>query len=333
MRLRTAILLSVHFALSHALNVLAVAVAQSDTPSDAVAASDRFSIEEQVDRLVILRAGKPAAEFVFRDEKILRPYFANVKASADLQVTRNHPPVTDRDAIDHAENHPGVWLAFGDVSGHDFWRNKGRIKHMQFSRRPAASGDVIKFTTESKLMTADDRNVCDLTSRITLAAPRPDGWLLAWDATFRSNEGDFTFGDQEEMGFGARVATAFTESSGGSIVNSHGLKTAAATWGQPAAWCDYSGVMGDHPGGITLMAAPSNFRESWWHNRNYGVFVANPFGRAAMKQGEKSRITVKRGEPFRITFGAYIHHGSQYAPAVAYADFVERIPKVFTDVD
>ena len=27
------------------------------------------------------------------------------------------------------------------------------------------------------------------------------------------------------------------------------------------------------------MPAPSNFRTSWWHNRDYGVFVANPFGR------------------------------------------------------
>jgi hypothetical protein len=58
--------------------------------------------------------------------------------------------------------------------------------------------------------------------------------------------------------------------------------------------------------GITLMPAPTNFRESWWHNRDYGVFVANPFGRAAMKQGAASRIDVKKGEVFRIGFSVIL---------------------------
>jgi hypothetical protein len=46
---------------------------------------------------------------------------------------------------------------------------------------------------------------------------------------------------------------------------------------------------------VTLLAAPANFRGSWWHNRDYGVFVANPFGREAMKQGDRSEVRVARG--------------------------------------
>ena len=56
-----------------------------------------------------------------------------------------------------------------------------------------------------------------------------------------------------------------------------------------------------------LMANSTNFRESWWHNRDYGVFVANPFGRQAMKQGARSEITVAQGETLRIRFGAFVH--------------------------
>ena len=56
--------------------------------------------------------------------------------------------------------------------------------------------------------------------------------------------------------------------------------------------------MDGKPIGITLLTDPKSFRPSWWHNRDYGVFVANPFGRAAMKQGDKSAVTVKRGEGF-----------------------------------
>ena len=47
----------------------------------------------------------------------------------------------------------------------------------------------------------------------------------------------------------------------------------------------------------------------WWHNRDCGVFVANPFGREAMKKGPKSALTVKRGEALRVGFGAVIHTG------------------------
>ncbi len=289
----------------------------------AAVTNGRFEVEEKPDRLVISHSGQPVAEFVFRDEKILRPYFANIRAPGGAPLTRNHPPIAGLDAVDHDTMHPGLWLGFGDISGSDFWRNKGRIEHVRFSAVPAVVDDRLTFTSEARLFTPDDKLLCLLTNRIMLT-PRPTGWLLVWDATFRSDDGEFTFGDEEEMGFGARVATPLTEKNGGLIVNSHGQKTAATTWGQLATWCDYSRVTGDQRGGITLMAAPSNFRQSWWHNRDYGVFVANPFGRAAMKQGERSSITVKRGESFRITFGALLHDATEQNPAAAYTDFVKQ---------
>ena len=112
-------------------------------------------------------------------------------------------------------------------------------------------------------------------------------------------------------GFGARVATPFVENSGGVLRSSTGKKTARETWGQPAMWCDYSGT-GVNSGGIMLMASPDNFRESWWHNRDYGVFVANPFGREAMKQGPRSDIKVAQDETLRISFGAFIHDHREF---------------------
>lgn len=289
----------------------------------------KFEVAQKPDRLVISCVGRSSApshvaEYVFADKKILRPYFANVHAPGGQRVTRNHPPVEGRDAVDHAENHPGLWLAFGDISGHDFWRNQGRIEHVRFTEKPATSDDELTFATQSKLVTREGKELCQLASRFLLA-DRKDSWLLVWDATFHSDEGDFTFGDQEEMGFGVRVATALTEKAGGAIVSSTGQKSAAATWGKAARWCDYSGQIDGRPAGVTLLAAPANFRESWWHNRDYGLMVANPFGRAALKQGERSTVTVKRGEDFRLVFGAVFHDGDEYDPAEAYGEFVKRI--------
>jgi putative membrane-bound dehydrogenase-like protein len=280
-----------------------------------------LEVVQNEDKLVITYGGRPACEFVFRDEKILRPYFANVHLPAGPKVTRNHPPVPELDATDHDTMHPGIWLAFGDISGVDFWRNKGRIEHIRFSRPPAFQAGRLTFETESRLTAPDGRTLGSLTNRMTLTA-RTDFMLLVWDATFHSETSDLVFGDQEEMGFGARVATGITEKSGGLITSSSGAKSARETWGQSADWCDYSGTVDRRKLGITLMAHPANFRKSWWHNRDYGVFVANPFGRAAMKQGEKSAVTVKRGETLRMRFGAAIHTGPDFNPAESHREFL-----------
>jgi len=127
------------------------------------------------------------------------------------------------------------------------------------------------------------------------------------------------------MGFGARVASECTEKNGGSLVSSSGAKTAKATWGKTAAWCDYSGTKDGQRIGITLMPGPKNFRESWWHNRDYGVFVANPFGREAMKQGAKSAVSVAKDESLRLVFGAMLHDGRKYDPAAEYQHFQETV--------
>src|SRR5688500_3077811 len=65
------------------------------------------------------------ATYVPGDEVTHRPYFANLKTRVGgVPVTRNHPP-SGNDPTDHATMHPGVWMAFADLGGRDFWRNKG----------------------------------------------------------------------------------------------------------------------------------------------------------------------------------------------------------------
>lgn len=278
-----------------------------------------FSFEEQADRLRISLSGKPIVDFIFRDEKIRRPYFANARLTDERQVTRHHPPVKNIDALDHDTMHPGIWLGMGDISGHDFWRNKAAMEHLRFVKAPTVVDGRLRFASECRLKTSQGEPLCGLTNDFTLTA-RPNGWLLAWSAEFRADERPIVFGDQEEMGFGARVATPYTEKNGGLIRSSSGKKTAKETWGQPAKWCDYSGP-GSQSGGITLMASDQNFRTSWWHNRDYGVFVANPFGREAMKQGARSAITVPQGETLKIRFGALIHDHREFDREAEFAVF------------
>jgi putative membrane-bound dehydrogenase-like protein len=293
-------------------------------PKPVIAANSKFALDLKADRLTMKYAERPLAEYVFSDPTILRPYFANLHGPTGTKITRNHPPVSGKDATDHATMHPGIWFGFGDISGVDFWRNRGRIQHVRFLTPPTATEDRITFATESQLLTPDGKPMGTMVNRFVLSR-RPAGWRIVWDATFTATESELIFGDQEEMGFGARIASECTETKGGTLLNSHGVKSAKATWGKPAAWCDYSGTKDGRRIGITLMPAPTNFRESWWHNRDYGVFVANAFGRAAMKQGAKSAVTVKKGDSLRLVFGAMLHDANDFDPATEYRHFVKTI--------
>ncbi|MBL9159186.1 MAG: PmoA family protein [Verrucomicrobiales bacterium] len=270
------------------------------------APGDELKIEPREDRLVIIDGTAPVAEYVFKDEKILRPYLANVHAPGGTPVTRTHPPIPDQDATDHADMHPGIWFGFGDVSGHDFWRNKGRIVHERFVLEPAAAGDRVSVTSVASMQTESGEKIAKVLSAL-LVSRLPEGWRLDWRLRFTPQVDGFAFGDQEEMGFGVRLATPLTEKNGGLITNSGHLASAAATWGQPAEWCDYSKVIDDRRVGVLLVPDPANPHRSWWHNRDYGLMVANPFGRQAMKQGGASRIEVKKGESYSFNHSVYLY--------------------------
>lgn len=295
--------------------------AVSTLTAEATLSGRPFGFEERDGSLAIAWDGQSVADYVYRDERIWRPYFANLRTLNGVQVTRRHPPVEGRDATDHNAMHPDVWLGFGDLNGQDFWRNRARLEHIRFTEPPRAESGRLTFATESRLRATDGAALGSLTNRYLLVA-WADAWLLVWDTTFSPEDRDLTFGDQEEMGFGARVTTSMTETSGGVVTSSVGLKTARNTWGQPAAWCDYSGTAEGQSVGLTLMADPANFRPSWWHNRDYGLMVANPFGREAMKQGARSAVTVKRGESLRLRFAVAIRQGEAHTPAQCYLEFL-----------
>jgi hypothetical protein len=273
-----------------------------------------------------MHGGEPVAHYIWKDEHVLRPFFAHVCAPGGIQVTRNFPPVPGTDPTDHETMHPGLWLAFGDISSHDFWRNKAIVKHDRFLQAPKVNQGKMTFATENSFLTTQGQLVCKQTSRFSLAR-RPAGYLLIWEASFSSPEADFAFGDQEEMGLGVRVTTKISEKNGGTIRSSEGGTSAKATWGKAAKWCDYSGTVNQRNVGIAIFSAPENFRPSWWHNRDYGLFVANPFGRKALTQGEVSRVIVKTGETFRVRFGVLLHSSLTNQPmdmVAAFEDFAAQ---------
>lgn len=275
---------------------------------------NRFAFEHAPPRLKIVLDGRPIATYVYRDEQISRPYFCDLYTRQGTRVTRNHPPIAGQDLTDHETFHPGLWLAFGDLGGSDFWRLKARVEHAGFVEEPAQAGSTATFAVKNRYVAQDGmQQVCEEICRYRLTALER-GYLLETASEFQNPQGDFAFGDQEEMGLGVRLATGLIVKNGGQITNSQGDRDEAGAWGKAARWCDYSGVLDGRRVGVLMIPSPRNVRESWFHVRDYGLMVGNPFGREALTRGEASRVEVRAGAPFRLAYGVLIYEQADAAP-------------------
>lgn len=264
-----------------------------------------FSVVVKDDRLTLTLRENPLADYIFSDPEIRRPHFANVHAPNGDKVTRNHPPIEGKDAMDHSSMHPGLWLAFGDLNEHDFWRNKATVKHARFIDPPAVKGDSLSFSVENHWIGADGSLVCRETARYSFSQVELKdglrGTTLLWDTSFLSDEHDLRFGHQEEMGLGIRVATGLTVKTGdGMILNSKGHRNEKQVWGHTAEWWAYGGNISDEFVGILVVPDGKVTPTSWGHARDYGALVINPTRRP---RANGTFIGVKSGVPLRLRYG------------------------------
>ena len=276
----------------------------STTNAAAPTTTSAFAAELRDDRMVITDDGRPVASYVFKDAETFRPHLQNLHAPSGTQISRTHPPAAG-EPNDHATMHPGAWFAFGSVNGEDFWRNKARIEHERFVEAPAVKNGILSFATANRLISTAGQPIASQILRVSIAR-RADAYLFTCETTLKSDDHDLVFGEQEEMGFGVRLATSLTEKKGGKVVNSAKLTGAKKTWGQVAEWCSYTHTIDGRVLGAAIFASPKNPQRSWWHTRDYGLMVANPFGQRVLPAGSDGNLTVKRGETLTLHFGLLI---------------------------
>lgn len=279
------------------------------------ARADDKAIELQsTDSTVVMRVNAvETLRYVYRDPEVSRPYFAPVRTTSGLQVSRNHPPQEGQDKTDHLGLHTGIWLSFGDISGNDYWRLKARTEHVRFIAPPTVKNRIGSWSILNRYLSKDGQStVCEETARYSVELV-PHGYLLRMTSKFQTEKNEAVFGDQEEMGLGIRVNTLISveKDLGGRLLDSEGRRNGAGIWGKTSDWCDYSGPLDGKWAGTSLFSSPTNFRPSWNHARDYGFLAVNPFGRAAFTKGEPSRIVVRPGEPLTLDFGVYVHESAK----------------------
>jgi len=284
-----------------------------------------FRVASGEDSLEFKLGEQSIANYYFRHDKVARPFFAHVRTPSGIQVTRNFPPIEETDPTDHPAMHPGIWLAFANINGVNFWHNNdGKVLYDGFETRPQ-SGAEVRFTTRERYVDAKGKDVCRSVTRHELTAV-PSGWMLSIDTALHSGD-DLVFTVKEEMGLGMRVATPISVKAGnGSILNASGGKDEQGTWGKHDRWWDYYGAVDDRQVGMMLMSGPDN-PPIWSHSRDYGLLVANPFP-VDRPQNRDKQTVVKPGEAFRLRFAILVHETTARASIdreAIYERFLHRL--------
>ncbi len=289
------------------------------------AKSSGFHFETQKDQVALWLDGKKIGTYLLKHPQLTRRAWINMKTHTGRQVTRNYPPQAG-DGADHPLMHPGIWMGFGHLDSQDYWRLQAKVVHDGFLQAPKAGSDHATFTVCNRYQTADGKDeVCQEICRMEFRR-HADGILLLWDSTFRNEQRDFYFGDQEESGLAVRMASPLRVKGGnGTIINHRGEKNGAGIWGKESKWFDYAGQINGRHVGLLVATHPDNPRPSWLHARDYGVVVTNPFPKQPKeRRAPYVKTWVKRGEPFRLRYAVLIHDTAQpINPALAYQSMLQ----------
>lgn len=275
-------------------------------------AETRLTFRPSPGQVEILAGEEPLATYVYRDAEITRPYFAHLHAPGGRRASRNHPPREGQDDTDHgtAGNyfHPGMWLAFSNVNGNDYWRLKARVDHLGFEQSPSATGPEGSFTVRNAYRDerSPDTTVFEEVCRYHFSI-LPTGYLLVTDSLFLPQGEALRFGDEEEMGLGFRVHTPIAVKHGGSMQDSADRRNEAEIWGHEAAWCEYQGEVNGRTVGIMLIADPENGRTARLHARDYGLMTLNPFGRRVFGAPRDGTLTVAGDDTLRLRFAVLLY--------------------------
>jgi hypothetical protein len=259
--------------------------------------------------LAIDAGGARFTNYVAASEHIRRPYFAPLRTPSGFEVTRPHPPIEGVDPTDHADMHPGLWLAFGNLGGADFWRNRDccRVEHVRYDGEPRGGAGVGSLVTVDRYVT-EGRPLLEGRTLYEIHR-REGGTLLAIDTEFVALADTVGFGDEEEMGFGVRLATRLLPERGGRIFDDQGREGERAIRGQIADWCGASALIDGRARSVALFAHPENPLRSRVHARDYGLIVLNPFGARAFGAAEESRFSMAKGDRLRLRFAAFVYEG------------------------
>ena len=308
-----------------------------------IATAQDLSVTEAKGVLEFRDGDKLITKFDFQQWS--RPIFYPLLSPTGRPLTRNWPMV--KDVKGEATDHPhqkSAWFAHGDIiaegievkhplkniKGFDFWDENpgaGKVVCTKVEIKSRAK-DHLVVVTKNDWVDMDGKKILEETR--TFHVYKVHGaWLIVVDSDLFASVATLVFQDTKEGAFGVRVNESI-KGKAGTITNAEGKLGEKECWGQPSAWCDYSGTIDGKTAGIAILCDPTNPYPSCMHVRAYGLMAANPFGRdksgfPAMK-GRDDLVRLAKDAHLHFRYGILLHDGDAAAGQVAeaYRDFVDR---------
>jgi hypothetical protein len=234
------------------------------------------------------------------------PVLFPVRVPGVGSIVRGHPMKTGPgDSTDHP-HHRALWLAHGDVDGHDFWHDPDARVHLvseEVLPGPETS-TRIRWKAEWRV---GDEVILNEDRTMTFSATDRSG-RIEFDIRLAPPSGIVTFGDTKEGFFAIRLAPSLKVDGGalarGRLENAEGVSDRAA-WGRRSRSILMEGPLNGRLVRVTLADDPGNPRTpTWWHARTYGLVAANPFGARAFEGASHASgaMAVSSEEPLRLRY-------------------------------
>lgn len=247
-----------------------------------------------------------------------KPILHPLRSPRGHRITRAFPMEfgVPGEQTDHWQ-HEGVFLTYRNVNGVDFWSKfpptrdrpgSGRIRHTGFTRLEGGEMGILGTTADwiaptGKVLLKQD-------SQMTIRAG-PAWRTLDLQITLTAQDEPVTFGDIEEGLLAIRVASSLREDHTGRYLNAEGLELAKNVWGKRSPWVALHGTVQDEDLTLAILNHPSSVQyPTYWHARAYGLFAANPFGRADFEKGAPPlNFSLPAGESALLLYRILIHSG------------------------
>lgn len=252
------------------------------------------------------------AFFDYHPSAVPRPYIGAVYTSAGVLVTRDL--ATAPVGSDDHPHHKGIWWGHRDVSGSDVWTEfdgHGLIRSDAEPILTTTATSVRIFHSMTWLSADNEALIVDRRTVCGFPADQHGVRILDMDLELSAAAGAVTLHDTKEAGLVAlRLAPELEERRGGRITLSTGAVGEAESWGRPAQWCHYTGMVGDAEVGVAILDHPDNPLPAYWHVRDYGLLAVNPFGLRDFGVADSSGEVTLGADGLHAKYRILIHDGA-----------------------
>ncbi len=278
-----------------------------------------IQLQPELARAVVTVDGRLFTEYRY-GHYACRPFFYPLLTSGGQRLTRAWPVENVPGENQDHYHHRSVYTAHGLVNGYNLWdENTGHGAMLQRGEPVVGvEADVARIDGIIDWFGPDGQRLLEEWREYRLSA-EGDLRVLDQRSEFRARYGAVTFGDTKEGGlFTIRVPTSMDAKDRGRIENANGQvydsgQGEETTWGQRAAWVDYSGpVANGEQWGHTVVDHRDNPRHpTYWHVRGYGLFTANPFGAHDFRNDKTldESLTLAAGDSLTFRYRLIVHPG------------------------